>query len=70
MTVIFIAKPKCMLAASHAGPWWVTSSIPTDRRTYDRPLHYAWHPLRKQYYFWTHAIVVSAAPGGIELFAL
>jgi len=41
-SVLYIIRPKCTLAASHAAPWWVTASMRTaqmtDRRTDARPL--------------------------------
>jgi len=39
MSVLLLVRPKCMLTASHAAPWWVTVSRPTgqtDGRTSDR----------------------------------
>ena len=38
MTVLFIVRPKCTLAASHAAPWWVAVGVPmgqTDIRQID-----------------------------------
>jgi len=44
MSVLVIVGSQCMLAMSHATPWWVTVSMPTgqtDRWMDARPLHYS-----------------------------